>query len=127
MTRPSTSLRAGRGLFALVTASTIVTVVLSTAAVPAGQGQPRAPRTPDGKPDLQGVWNYATVTPLERPKDLGNKELFTPEEAAAYAKQAVERSDVDANRPNQSKTADVGSAYSTSTPAMRGTKGCSGS
>jgi hypothetical protein len=28
------------------------------------------PRTPDGKPDLQGVWNSATLTPFERPKEF---------------------------------------------------------
>jgi hypothetical protein len=40
------------------------------------------PRTPDGKPDLQGIWNTATVTPLERPKALGAKEFYTDEEFA---------------------------------------------
>jgi hypothetical protein len=40
------------------------------------------PRTPDGKPDLQGIWNNATVTPLERPKGLGAKEFYTDEEFA---------------------------------------------
>lgn len=40
------------------------------------------PRTSDGKPDLQGIWNNATVTPLERPKDLGAKEFYTDEEFA---------------------------------------------
>lgn len=45
--------------------------------------QPRAmPRTPDGKPDLQGIWNNSTVTPLERPKGLGAKEFYTEEEFA---------------------------------------------
>ena len=39
-----------------------------------------APRTPDGKPDLQGIWSNATVTPLERPKGLGAKEFYTDEE-----------------------------------------------
>ena len=39
------------------------------------------PRTPWGEPDLQGVWSYATLTPLERPVDVGS--VFTPEEAAA--------------------------------------------
>jgi hypothetical protein len=46
-------------------------------------------RTPDGAPDLQGYWTNATVTPLERPKDLGNKAFFTPEEAAAYQKKQL--------------------------------------
>jgi hypothetical protein len=42
-----------------------------------------APRTPDGQPDLQGVWSYASLTPLERPAELGSREFFTPKEAAA--------------------------------------------
>jgi hypothetical protein len=44
------------------------------------------PRTPDGQPDLQGFWTNDNVTPLERPAEFGNKEVLTPEEAAAYAK-----------------------------------------
>ena len=40
------------------------------------------PRTPWGDPDLQGVWSYATLTPLERPASVGGREFFTPEEAA---------------------------------------------
>ena len=43
-----------------------------------------------GHPDLQGVWNFATVTPLQRPPELAGKERFaTDEEAAAYAKRAA--------------------------------------
>jgi hypothetical protein len=41
------------------------------------------PRTPDGKPDLQGFWTNVTVTPLERPVSLGNKEFLSEEDAAA--------------------------------------------
>ncbi len=44
------------------------------------------PRTIDGQPDLQGVWDTATMTPLERPADLADKPFFTPQEAAAYEK-----------------------------------------
>ena len=40
----------------------------------------------DGQPDFQGYWTNATYTPLERDLQLGTKEFFTPEEAAAYAK-----------------------------------------
>ena len=46
-------------------------------------------RTADGHPDLEGYWTNATVTPLERPKDLGDKAFFTPEEAAEYAKRQL--------------------------------------
>jgi len=47
------------------------------------------PRTPDGHPDLQGFWTNASITPLERPRDLGAKEFFTEEEAAEIRKKAL--------------------------------------
>ena len=50
----------------------------------------RAPRTPDGQPDLQGFWTNATYTPLERPDGV-TKALYTPEEAEAAIKQAIQR------------------------------------
>src|SRR5262249_7617677 len=39
-------------------------------------------RTPWGDPDLQGVWNDATSTPLQRPTELAGKDILTDEEAA---------------------------------------------
>ena len=45
------------------------------------------PRTPDGQPDLQGVWDYRTITPMERPASLGDKQFFTAEEAAKFEEQ----------------------------------------
>jgi hypothetical protein len=44
-------------------------------------------RTPDGHPDLQGIYTMATFTPFERPANLAGKEFFTAEEAAALAKE----------------------------------------
>ena len=41
-----------------------------------------APRTEFGHPDFQGVWNYASNTPLQRPVELGEKAFYTPEEVA---------------------------------------------
>jgi len=43
-------------------------------------------RTPDGQPDLQGVWTNASSIPMERPKNLGAKEFYTPQEAAELGK-----------------------------------------
>src|ERR1700722_3368671 len=54
-----------------------------------------SPRTAWGAPDLQGLWSTATVTPMERPKEFEGKEFLTQEEAAAFAKRAVEKRDVD--------------------------------
>jgi hypothetical protein len=47
------------------------------------------PRTPDGKPDLQGIWNNATLTPLERPKGLGTKEFYTEQEYLELMKRVL--------------------------------------
>jgi len=41
-------------------------------------------RTPWGHPDLQGVWDFRTITPLERPAELAGKAVLTEEEAAEY-------------------------------------------
>lgn len=70
-------------------APTVVALVSALAvaivAPAAGQsGQRTVPRTPDGKPDLQGTFTFATITPLQRPEALKGKEALTPEEAAAF-------------------------------------------
>src|SRR5438309_980812 len=54
-----------------------------------------APRTPDGQPDLQGIWTNATLTPLERPTELAGKDTLTPQESAEYTKRVLERWDRD--------------------------------
>jgi hypothetical protein len=51
----------------------------------AGQSNSSAvPRTPDGKPDLQGIWDFRTITPMERPKELANKATLTEQEAREW-------------------------------------------
>ena len=50
-----------------------------------------APRTPDGKPDLQGFWDFRTLTPLERPATVGDKPVLTEEEARALQAQNADR------------------------------------
>src|SRR5262245_47770526 len=48
-------------------------------------------RTPDGKPDLQGFWDFRTLTPLERPVSQADKAFLTEEEAGAVQKQNTDR------------------------------------
>jgi len=49
------------------------------------------PRTPDGQPDFQGAWASATLTPVERPAELGGKEFLTEQEAAQYERRTLEQ------------------------------------
>src|SRR6187200_3177744 len=97
-----------RILFALALAMTLA---------PAAMGQANAPakktwsvsRTPDGQPDLQGIWNSATIRPLERPAELAGKEFFIPQVAAEYVKQTIQSSNAD--RRDGGSEPDVGRAY----------------
>jgi hypothetical protein len=76
----------------------------SRAAAPAPAGKAyRAPRTPDGQPDLQGFWTNSTYVPLQRPNGV-TKEVYTPEEAEKAIKAAAER---EAEQTDPGTTADV--------------------
>ena len=67
------------------------------------------PRLPSGKPDLQGLWSNALVTPLERPADLADKEFLTEDEAREYQAKRVAAVNRDA-RPDDA-AADILLAY----------------
>ena len=69
---------------------TFVVIALASITMAAQGSTYKAPRTPDGQPDLQGFWSNATYTPLERP-DKVTKEFYTPEEAMAAEKAAAAR------------------------------------
>lgn len=71
----------------------VCTLVAVVALAPvAGAGQSRsatsdgwtAPVTPWGDPDLQGIWDFRTITPMERPAELAGKAVLTAEEAADF-------------------------------------------
>jgi hypothetical protein len=51
------------------------------------------PRTAWGKPDLQGVWDFRTITPLERPKDMAGREFLTEAEAAKLEQATEDRNE----------------------------------
>jgi hypothetical protein len=53
------------------------------------------PRTADGQPDLRGIWDFRTITPLQRPAALGDKAVFTDEEAAAFENEENRRQNRD--------------------------------
>jgi len=79
---------------AVVAAVWLTSGVAAQAQRPAAGKAYTAPKTPDGQPDLQGVYDVATITPLERPAALGNRLILTDEEVAAmelYEKQRVDK------------------------------------
>ena len=75
----------------------LVAVVLlpahAGAQAPLSKASSAVPRTPDGKPDLQGFWDFRTLTPLERPANLASKPFLTEEEAKALQDQNTNRRD----------------------------------
>ena len=85
----------------------VVVVLLSIGASASAQtaGQSALPRTPWGDPDLQGIWDYWTFTPLERPKELANKPVLTDAEHAQLVKRlSGQAADVDARGPGAGET-----------------------
>ncbi len=87
-------------------------VDLSLFAAPAAARVPATatgPRTPWGAPDLGGVWDFRTLTPLERPAALGDKAVLTPEEAAEFRATAIESRNAD--RRDGGARRDVERAY----------------
>jgi hypothetical protein len=51
------------------------------------------PRTPWGDPDLQGTWDYRTITPLERPANMAGRQYLTDEEKSQLETRAAKRLD----------------------------------
>jgi hypothetical protein len=75
----------------------------------ASQGSAQRSRTSDGHPDLQGIWNSASLTPFERPAELSTKAFYTEEEAAAYEKKRVQI--LNRDRRDGSKEEDLSRSY----------------
>jgi hypothetical protein len=74
---------AGVTMVAVVALASVAEAQKTTATAP--------PRTPWGQPDLQGIWDFRSITPLQRPEELANNEFLTQSEAAKLEREAVER------------------------------------
>ena len=88
-------MNAGYPIVRLVILPALVLVLAGQAPAVAQTGEWTAPRTTFGQPDLQGVWDFATITPLERPERFGNRAVMTAEESAAYESERFDLVDHD--------------------------------
>jgi len=82
----------------------IVVALIAAVAVAQSQGgrgasSPDVPRTPDGRPDLSGTYDAATLTPLERPERFGNRLVLSEQEARAVAEEERTRNET-RNQPS---------------------------
>ena len=84
----------------------VVGLVLTPALAAAqAEGTPSVPRTAWGDPDLGGLFDYGSVTPMQRPRDLADQEYLTEEQAAALERGAVERDRAATEAPVQRSVA----------------------
>jgi len=82
------------GLMAAAAASAVVSLGAQTAPpAKAAPPKPYTARTAWGDPDLQGVWDYKTITPLERPAAMGDRQFLSDEEVARLESNAAKRLD----------------------------------
>ena len=79
-------------------------VLTAMAATSAFAQEYQVPRTEWGVPDFRSVWKHASIIPMERPRELGDKRTYTAEEAYAIERAEQQRFDqdnepLDPNRP----------------------------
>ncbi|HTR34677.1 MAG TPA: hypothetical protein VMH80_02165 [Bryobacteraceae bacterium] len=67
------------------------------------------PRTPEGYPDLEGIYTNVSLTPLQREKDLGTQQFFTPQESSAWKARMLKVRNMD--RRDGGAVADLTRAY----------------
>jgi hypothetical protein len=104
---------------ASLTAQTTGSKPAAPAAKPAAAAKAAIPKTPWGAPNLEGIWDFRTVTPMERPAEFANKPFLTEKEAEEYARKMVEDRNADKRKDTKvrgivngtAETEDVALAY----------------
>ena len=92
------SIRLARCIGGFAAAAAVAWLAAGHAAAqgPARTAKPAGiPRTADGHPDLQGTFNVATITPVDRPAEFGNRLVLTEAEAKAKEQYEVQRNEKD--------------------------------
>ena len=77
--------------FKHATSALTFALVLAAGLVGAQSQDYIVPRTPDGQPDLQGLWTNDTITPMERPASLQGRAFLSEDEIAAMEQNLAER------------------------------------
>ena len=73
--------------------------MVGLALAPWATAQTDGPRTPSGHPDLSGTYDVSTLTPMQRPTDLGEQLFLTEEEAAEIAQRQLTQN-IERNQPS---------------------------
>ena len=73
-----------------VSSSLLLLLLITSPALAQSDGDWQLPRTIDGHPDFQGVWENNTITPVERPEVFGDKEILTDEDVAFLRRRLAE-------------------------------------
>src|SRR5580765_7224175 len=96
------------GLAVVIALSSLTPVLTAGQTAPVAKAKTTAaakgnapPRTLDGHPDLQGVWDFRNVIPLERPSQYAGKEFLTDQEAVEFTKLASQLLDMDRRDEDQ--------------------------
>ena len=86
-------------------AAFLAVFVVKSLAPTLASAQSVPPRTAWGQPDLQGVWDFRSITPLQRPEELADREFLTEEEAVNLEQATISREEDLLNRPARRTTA----------------------
>ncbi len=87
----------------LVIVFVLITIVVGAPTDTSAQDSDSAvpPRTSWGAPNLQGVWDFRSITPMQRPEELANKVFLTEEEASNLEQETLARNETLLSRPAQ--------------------------